>query len=190
MCREADLMLERIHQELFSLLSPEHRNTIVVGTQMTVMAMTKSNRMRGNAYFGEYETFHAFLIIERLMTETAQSFGLSMNGFRILFHLDEEGGATPGELADVLAIAPSAVTYAVKALERDGFAARHSERLDRRSVRVQMTESGAGVFQRSLKRMDALLMSGFRNAPASERKTIQEACGLVALAIRRQVKAE
>lgn len=186
LCQEADTVLEHVHHSLFSPLPIGHKDTVVVGTQMTVMAMTKSNRMKGNAYFGEYETFHAFLIIEKLMTETAQSFGLSMNGFRILFYLDEKGGqATPGALAEALALAPSAVTYAAKALERDGFAFRRSAKFDKRSVIVQITESGSEVLRESLQRMDALLMSGFREAPASERKTIQEACKFVAAAVRK-----
>ncbi|MDO4538690.1 MAG: MarR family transcriptional regulator [Coriobacteriales bacterium] len=189
LCRDADSALEQVHHALLSLLSEKLRNTIVVGTQMTVMAVTKVNRMKGGTFYGEFETLQAFLIIEKVMTESAQAFGLSMNGFRILFRLGEvDGGATPGELAETLAVPPSAITYAVKALEQEGLVTRFAEKLDKRSVRVRITQAGADLLQRSSQHMDPRLISGIRGATASERRFIQEACEFIAIAVRKWMR--
>lgn len=189
LCKDADNVLAGVHHALLSPLDDVQRDTIVVGTQMTVAATTGSNRVKDDSFFAEYETLCAFLVIERVMTESAQSSGLPMNGFRILFRLDETGGhATPGELSETLALSPPVVTHALKALERDGMVTRSAEKLDKRSIRVRMTEQGARILEKAIQHMEPQLISGIRTSTASERRLIQEACEIMALAVRKHAQ--
>ncbi|MBQ0893320.1 MarR family transcriptional regulator [Micromonospora sp. U56] len=60
------------------------------------------------------------------------------------------GRATPGELADDMAMAPASVTARVDALERRGFVRRTPSTVDRRRVDVELTEAGHAAWHAAI----------------------------------------
>lgn len=70
------------------------------------------------------------------------SFGLTGPQFYILHQLDQKGKCTVGELADSMAVKPSAITAMIDRLDKHGFVVRDRDEDDRRVVHIQLTEAG------------------------------------------------
>ncbi|SMX93602.1 MULTISPECIES: MarR family winged helix-turn-helix transcriptional regulator [unclassified Brevibacterium] len=83
-------------------------------------------------------------LIRRFYSERTTSRGKS----GILTHLNERGPATASELSATERITPQAVAVALRELEDLSYVARSRDEVDRRKVRVQITETGRIALER------------------------------------------
>ena len=107
--------------------------------------------------------------LDRLQAILAQGMSINSSEFAALGHLRRSHHLTPKELAEVLGVATSSVTYVVDRLESAGLIARMPHPDDRRSLLVELTETGAdqiatayGYYFRAVD--SALAVSGIRRA--------------------------
>lgn len=77
----------------------------------------------------------------------------------------EGGPLTPSVLADVLALAPSSMTYRLDRMVEHGLVARETDESNRARVLVTLTEKGWQTFSRALRESD--IMEGRVLAPLS-----------------------
>ena len=70
----------------------------------------------------------------------AESVGLNRTDQRALDVLDQEGGATPGRLAERMGLTSGAITTVLDRLERAGFVRRVRDENDRRRIHVEVTD--------------------------------------------------
>jgi|ERR1700677_1924770 len=68
--------------------------------------------------------------------------GLRSTQWSILIHIARAGNPTLSQLAESLALDPSALTHNLKPLKRDGFIEDYSDSKDKRSRIVKLTPSG------------------------------------------------
>lgn len=83
--------------------------------------------------------------VDRILSETAAEFGLSLGDWELLGSLRRVGPPyrlTPGHLAERLMISPAAMTSRLDRLEERGLVARQPDPKDRRVTQVQLTEEG------------------------------------------------
>ena len=83
--------------------------------------------------------------VDRILSETAAEFGLSLADWELLGSLRRVGPPyrmTPGNLAEQLMISPAAMTSRLDRLEQRGLVARQPDPTDRRVTQVQLTEDG------------------------------------------------
>ena len=94
----------------------------------------------------------------------ADAVGLNRTDQRCLDIIDQEDGATPGRLAEVMGLTTGAITTVLDRLERAGFAQRTRDESDRRRVLVTLTETAHEEllpFYEPLMRMSELLYSRY-----------------------------
>lgn len=70
---------------------------------------------------------------------------LSRHQASILSHLDEVDATTLTELANHMGVTVSTMSLAIKRLERQGFIGRSRDVVDRRVIRLRLTEAGVRV---------------------------------------------
>jgi DNA-binding MarR family transcriptional regulator len=70
----------------------------------------------------------------------AQQLGLNRTDQRAMDVLDQEGGATPGRLAERMGLTSGAITTVLDRLEAAGFVRRVRDDEDRRRIHVEVTE--------------------------------------------------
>ena len=83
--------------------------------------------------------------IDRILSETAAEFGLSLADWELLGSLRRVGPPyrlTPGHLAERLMISPAAMTSRLDRLEERGLVTRQPDDTDRRVTQVQLTDEG------------------------------------------------
>jgi len=90
---------------------------------------------------------HAGNLLGRLEHRVLQQFGLGHGRFCLLALCEEVGseGHSPAHLAMECEVSRATITGLVDGLERDGFVERVPDAVDRRTVRVRLTESGQHV---------------------------------------------
>ena len=83
--------------------------------------------------------------IDRILSETAAEFGLTLGDWELLGSLRRVGPPytrTPGQLAERMMISPAAMTSRLDRLEERGLVARRPDPNDRRVTQVQLTDEG------------------------------------------------
>jgi DNA-binding MarR family transcriptional regulator len=70
----------------------------------------------------------------------AQAVGLNRTDQRAMDVLDQEGGATPGRLAERMGLTSGAITTVLDRLESAGFVRRVRDEEDRRRIQVEVTD--------------------------------------------------
>ena len=125
----------------------------------------EGNRMRDGHFFSAFETLQAFLVFEELLTNATRACGLSLNGFRVLFEIDQHGGfLSLGKIGEAL-ILPSATTcYVVDGLEESGYVDRKRLRSDKRSNAAELTDAGRRVFDLAIARVEAVFTTDLRSS--------------------------
>jgi DNA-binding MarR family transcriptional regulator len=94
----------------------------------------------------------------------ADAIGLNRTDQRCLDIIDQEGGATAGQLAALMGLTTGAITTVLDRLERAGFAQRVRDDTDRRRVHVTLTEKAhkeLGPFYEPLMRMSEQLYARY-----------------------------
>lgn len=84
-------------------------------------------------------------------------FGLTGPQFYILHQLDLKGKCTVGELADSMAVKPSAITAMIDRLDKHEFVVRDRDDHDRRVVHIRLTASGRDTLNQVKKHRQAIL---------------------------------
>ncbi len=70
----------------------------------------------------------------------ADGLGINLSDLRCLDILDQRGTSTPGEIAAAVGLSTGAVTTLLDRLEHAGYVQRTRDSVDRRRVRVELTE--------------------------------------------------
>ncbi|KQL48690.1 MarR family transcriptional regulator [Brevibacillus choshinensis] len=84
-------------------------------------------------------------------------FGLTGPQFYILHQLDLKGKCTVGELADSMAVKPSAITAMIDRLDKHEFVVRDRDDHDRRVVHISLTASGRDTLSQVKKHRQGIL---------------------------------
>ena len=117
--------------------------------------MKSLNRVHSDgspASSAEHDVFLGILkiaeIFTRALSEILEPFRLTLSQYNVLQalrHTDAAGGLTCGEVGHQLSGRDPDITRLLDRLELQGLVARRRERPDRRVVRTQLTDHGAGV---------------------------------------------
>ncbi|WP_300359982.1 MarR family transcriptional regulator [Fluviicola sp.] len=79
--------------------------------------------------------------MSRMYNQRANSYGISMSVGFILLHIDREG--TPStQLGPRMGMEPTSLSRTLKTMEEKGFIRREEDKLDKRIVRIFLTEEG------------------------------------------------
>ena len=95
--------------------------------------------------------------------EVWEELGLTMSQLRVLYMLQAGPGTPAGAVAAQLKVRPSTATGIVDRLVRDGLVRRERDDLDRRRVRIWLTEQGMRVINELRARNRAVIWKIFRN---------------------------
>lgn len=124
-------------------------------------ALQARHIQQGDAEPGDLAGVEFVTNVTRLAARLVQDFeqvhrsaGISWAGFRLLAALWVVGDAEPTQLARLTGATKAAVSSAVNTLERDGFVGRHHDAVDRRAVRITMTDRGTSLMSDALKRQN------------------------------------
>lgn len=91
--------------------------------------------------------------------------GLTMPQMRVLFMLAERPGASAGELADELQVAPPTVTGMTDRLQKQGLIVRGVDPSDRRLVRLSLSDEGLRLTTEVAEMSKATLRQVFDRMP-------------------------
>ena len=100
--------------------------------------------------------------------EVWEELGLTMSQLRVLYMLQAGPGTPAGAVAAQLKVRPSTATGIVDRLVRDGLVRRERDDLDRRRVRIWLTERGMRVINELRARNRAVIWKIFHNFTEQE----------------------
>ncbi len=118
--------------------------------------------------------------------EVWEGLGLTMSQLRVLYMLQAEPGTPAGAVAAQLKVRPSTATGIVDRLMRDELVRRERDKLDRRRVRIWLTERGRRVINELRARNRAVIWKIFRNFSEQELLDINRAFDLLTSEAERQ----
>ncbi len=118
--------------------------------------------------------------------EVWEELGLTMSQLRVLYMLQAGPGTPAGAVAAQLKVRPSTATGIVDRLVRDGLVRRERDDLDRRRVRIWLTERGLRVINEIRARNRAVIWKIFRNFSEQELAEIDRTFTLLTSEAERQ----
>lgn len=118
--------------------------------------------------------------------EVWEELGLTMSQLRVLHMLQAGPGTPAGAVATHLKVRPSTATGIVDRLVRDGLVIRERDDIDRRRVRIWLTERGLKVINEIRVRNRAVLWKIFHNFTDQQLTDINRAFSLVTSEAERQ----
>lgn len=95
--------------------------------------------------------------------------GLRLGQFQLLYRLWEHDGLTPRELAEQIGVEMPTVTRTVQRMVRDGLVRREDNPLDKRSVRIFVTEKGRSMESLASRVLQEGTQSALRGFSAEQR---------------------
>jgi DNA-binding MarR family transcriptional regulator len=104
----------------------------------------------------------------------ASAAALSVAQLELLSCLAETPGARPGQLSQLLRLAPSSVTTLVNALRADGLVTRISGP-DRRTAELRLTDAGTAAVRRWHATNEAIVSAALGSLPAGSRAALRQA---------------
>jgi DNA-binding MarR family transcriptional regulator len=116
-------------------------------------------------------------LARRLRQQTGTELTPSQNS--ALISIERHGPLTPSELADIERIQRPTATRILGVLIERGFVGREPDENDRRSSRVSITPTGAGVLARGRRRKNAYLARRLETFDADELRTLERAAVLL-----------
>jgi len=125
----------------------------------------------------QHDTTHAMERLQEAVRSTMRVlgpqlsepvFGLTGSQFYILHQLDQKGNCTVGELADSMAVKPSAITAMIDRLDKHGFVVRDRDENDRRVVHIRLTAAGIETLKRVKKYRMGILQHYLSHLTAEE----------------------
>ena len=118
--------------------------------------------------------------------EVWEELGLTMSQLRVLYMLQAGPGTPAGAIAAQLKVRPSTATGIVDRLVRDGLVRRERDDLDRRRVRIWLTERGMRVINELRARNRAQIWKIFRNFSQQQLDDIDRTFTLLTVEAERQ----
>ena len=118
--------------------------------------------------------------------EVWEELGLTLSQLRVLYMLQGAPGTPAGAVAAQLKVRPSTATGVVDRLVRDGLVRRERDDLDRRRVRIWLTERGMRVINELRARNRAQIWKIFRNFSEQELADIDRTFTLLTSEAERQ----
>ena len=118
--------------------------------------------------------------------EVWEELGLTMSQLRVLYMLQAGPGTPAGAVAAQLKVRPSTATGIVDRLVRDGLVERTRDDLDRRRVRIHLTERGMRVINELRARNRAVIWRIFRNLSEQDLRDIDRVFSLLTVEAERQ----
>ena len=118
--------------------------------------------------------------------EVWEELGLTMSQLRVLYMLQAGPGTPAGAVAAQLKVRPSTATGIVDRLVRDGLVRRERDDLDRRRVRIWLTERGLRVINELRARNRAQIWKIFRNFSQQQLDDIDRTFTLLTTEAERQ----
>lgn len=97
----------------------------------------------------------------------------------VLFRLTEQDGLSQAELSRRQRVEAPTMCRMIDRLERESLVARERDPLDRRSVRVMLTEKGRSFTEERLKTVNDIEQRAFSSLSEDERTTLHELLGRV-----------
>lgn len=76
------------------------------------------------------------------VTESMNSHGVTATQFFVLIYLRKNGSCKISEIAEMMGVKPSAVSFMIDRLEHNNFVYREHDKKDRRVVNILLTEEG------------------------------------------------
>lgn len=118
--------------------------------------------------------------------EVWEELGLTLSQLRVLYMLQAGPGTPAGAVAAQLKVRPSTATGVVDRLVRDGLVRRERDDLDRRRVRIWLTERGMRVINELRARNRAQIWKIFRNFSEQDLADIDRTFNLLTSEAERQ----
>lgn len=118
--------------------------------------------------------------------EVWEELGLTLSQLRVLYMLQGAPGTPAGAVAAQLKVRPSTATGVVDRLVRDGLVRRERDDLDRRRVRIWLTERGMRVINELRARNRAQIWKIFRNFSEQDLADIDRTFNLLTSEAERQ----
>ncbi len=118
--------------------------------------------------------------------EVWEELGLTMSQLRVLYMLQAGPGTPAGAVAAQLKVRPSTATGIVDRLVRDGLVRRARDDMDRRRVRIWLTDRGLRVINELRARNRAVIWKIFRNFSEQDLADIDRAFTLLTSEAERQ----
>lgn len=118
--------------------------------------------------------------------EVWEELGLTMSQLRVLYMLQAGPGTPAGAVAAQLKVRPSTATGIIDRLVRDGLVRRKRDDIDRRRVRIWLTERGLKVINELRARNRAVIWKIFRNFSEQELVDIDRTFTLLTSEAERQ----
>lgn len=120
-----------------------------------------------------FETLSLATAIDRDCAQLLAPHGLSEGRFVLLFLLNcADDGLAPNVLAEQAGVSRATVTGLLDGLERERLVMRQADVLDRRALRIQLTEKGAQLAQMVMEQHSRWIASLFGNFSAAERQQL------------------
>lgn len=184
--RDADIVLASAHEQYFSPLPPHLKATVDIGSIVTNQTTPENVRIRDGHFFSAFETLHAFLTVERLLTVSTHKFGLSLTQFRVLFEIDRQGGTSqPGTLSHALLLAPASIAHALRGLESAGRVVRTRPATDKRMADISLTETGRELYARALQGVEMVFTTDIRESTRRERDVYKDAAMIMVSSLQK-----
>ncbi|MDN3354973.1 MarR family transcriptional regulator [Actinomadura sp. DC4] len=129
-------------------------------------------------------------LAQRMRAERPRD-GTTLSMISVLSHLDREGHATAGRLADLQRSKPQTLTRTLAALEERGWIERDASDDDRRKVLIRLTERGADRLTEDVRARARWLARAMESLSPTEREVLRLAGTLMsALATWQDIDAE
>lgn len=171
--RSCDITTNNVIDAMLSLLSSDLRKLMEASCIATVIEVDRVV-MRKTGYDYSSACLETIFGVELTCKKSLQNTGLSITGFRILFDLFSNRGATSGELCDRLLLMKSAVSESLHGLLNDGLVMKGTNVQDKRSVRLYLTEQGNTICRKLITRIDKGLTKGIRKTAQQELSSWRE----------------
>ena len=117
--------------------------------------------------------------LARRLRQQADLPGVSPTQISALSTIDRDGPQTLGELAGLERVQPPTITSAVARMEEQGLVLRRVDERDRRIHRVEVTNAGRKLLDKSRSRKNAYLERRLHALSDDERATIERATALL-----------
>jgi len=121
--------------------------------------------------------------ITRMMTtqfnRMVKPAGLTRAQWRVIIHLHRQDGLSQSELAALLTVGKVAIGGLIDRLEHSGWVERRTDKQDRRSNRVFLTQKGRDVNQEMVTAGEELAKQTYSNLTKDERALLASLLGVV-----------
>ena len=90
----------------------------------------------------DYHIKTAWHAISRMYNQQALKYGGTMSMGFVLLNIDSEDGTPATKIAPLMGLEARSLTRLLKSMEEKGLICRESDKMDKRSVRIKLTEEG------------------------------------------------